>query len=107
MLRTALGHARIVHHQDLEFGRQKGQVVAGPGHFGGDGANSEVEDFSCDPSMTERCEECRIASPNPRNYSWSATALAEERLLTRWTDGRCDVRVGGDEVAPEALWQSR
>ena len=73
----------LMHHQDLEFGRQKGQVVAGPGHFGGKGANYEVEDFSCDPSMTERCEECRIASPNPRNYSWSATALAETRPFAR------------------------
>ena len=95
MLRTALGHARIVHHQDLEFGRQKGQVVAGPGHFGGQGANSEVEDFSCDPSMTERCEECRIASRMPWNDSWSATVLTEERLLTRWVGGWAEHTRGG------------
>ena len=60
--------------------------------FGGQGANSEFEDFSCDPSMTEQWEECRIASPDPRKCSWSATVLTEERLLTRWADER-SVRV--------------
>ena len=78
--------------------------MAGPGQNGLACANSEFEDFSCDPSMTERCEECRIASRMPWNDSWSATVLTEERLLTRWADGR-SVRVavrGWKDLGP--LW---
>ena len=44
----------VVRCHELEFGCQKGQVVAGPGHFGLAGANSEVEDFSYDLSMTKQ-----------------------------------------------------